>query len=114
MPSVSFDAGLLAMLPPAERGLTCSVCDKPQSVWQMASQPELTPVCSICVLYKVPWKGKSGEDIELFIRSVEDRTDMLFERDSSGNLLSCKDADRLVGSLVLVEKMIGMAKKAQK
>lgn len=112
---LTFPPMLLAPLPkrlPA--GTNCSECDKPQSVWFLMPLPGVAPICSLCVLYEVPWDGKSAEDIEAYIRAVEQAKGEEFRRDDRGRLASCEDADRLVASLVLTNKVLDLTGKGRK
>lgn len=110
-----FPPMLLAPLPKQlPEGTNCSECDKPQSRWFLQPLPGVAPICSLCVLYEVPWDGKDPNDVDAFIRAVEEAQDGEFERDERGRLASCRDADRLVASLVLTTKVIGMAGKGRR
>ena len=85
-------------------------CDKPQSVWFLQAVQGVAPICSWCALYKVPWQDKSQDDIAAYIAAVEATQGREFEKDEQGRLLQCKDADRLVASLVLSCKVTKMMK----
>jgi hypothetical protein len=63
------------------------------------------------VLYEVPWKGKNGSEIEAFVTSVEDGIGKEFQKDDVGKLLLCADADRLISSLVLVDKLTSLSRR---
>lgn len=106
-----FPSMLLAPLPKELPGGTrCSECDKPQAKWFLQPLPGVAPICSLCVLYVVPWEGKTREDVDAYIEAVEANVGK-FERDSDGKLMRCQDADRLIFSLVLTGKVLHMAKK---
>jgi hypothetical protein len=105
-----FPAMLLAPLPKElPEGTRCSECDRPQSKWFLQPLPGIAPICSLCVLYKVPWEGKQEADIEAYIAAVEANVGE-FEKDSEGRLMHCRDADRLIFSLVLTGKVMHMSK----
>jgi len=60
----------------------------------------------------VPWEGK--DEVDCFICAVEKANSCEFPKDSQGRLLHCRDADRLVFSLVLTSKIVNMAGKGHK
>jgi len=109
---LNFPPFLLAPLPKElPEGLRCSQCDRPQSKWFLQPLPGVAPICSLCVLYVVPWEGKRPEDVEAFSRAVEGEVGHSFERDAQGRILRCEDADRLVFSLVLTGKVTRMVRE---
>lgn len=112
---LNFPPLLLAPLPKELPGGTrCSECDKPQARWFLQPLPGVAPICSLCVLYKVPWDDKDPAEIEEFIKVVEANKNEMFDRDSAGRLLRCSDADGLVLSLVLTNKVMHMAARGRK
>lgn len=114
---LDFPSSLLSPIPKHLPGGTCCAeCDKPQAQWFLQPLRGLAPICSLCVLYLVPWEGKSLTDVETYIEAVEAEMDQVFVRDSRGRLCRCSDADRLVSALVLagrVSRMVDRGKRCQ-
>jgi hypothetical protein len=104
---------LLSPLPKRVMGSNCVECDRQKANWHLQAVHGLAPVCSLCVIYKVPWLNKSEEDIAHLVELVEASVGQ-FEKDSLGRLLSCEDADRIVSSLVLTSKVTELTSRRQK
>lgn len=104
MRPVSFDHTMLRPLPQELLGATCGQCDKPQAVWALVHATQTgdeTPfVCSLCMLYKSRWSTDARESIDALIAEVE-WVRQPFERSSlTGELVSCRDADRIMFAVV--------------
>lgn len=104
---------LLLPLPSKALGSSCTDCDKPQANWALQPVAGIAPICSLCVLYKVPWLGKNAEDIAQYVAEVERASGQTFQKTPDGRILRCEDADRLVASLVLTGKVVAMARRKQ-
>lgn len=111
---VEFPGMLLTPLPKQGMDVNCVECDRPQSKWNLQAVPGLAPVCSLCVLYKVPWLNKNAEDIATLIELVEGAAQTVFEKDSRGCLLRCEDADRIVSSMVMTAKITAVMARRPK
>jgi len=111
---VEFPSMLLFPLPKQGLDANCVECDRPQAKWNLQAVPGLAPVCSLCVLYKVPWLNKDAGDIAQLIELVEDAVGVRFEKDSLGCLLCCEDADRIVSSMVMTAKVTATVARRQK
>jgi len=111
---VSFDTTMLRPLPQELLGAVCNQCDKTQAVWAMPHATRLGEeapfVCSLCMLYKSRWALESRVVIDDFITEVE-KIVMPFNRTPEGELLDCKDADRILFAIV-VENRMHLAKKS--
>jgi len=108
---LAFPPLLIAPLPKRlPGGTTCSGCDRPQANWFLQAAQGLAPICSLCVLYEVPWQGKDEADVARYIEAVEAARSKGFPKDPKGRLLRCADADRLVASLVMTSKVMLYAK----
>lgn len=116
MQPVNFDTGLIRPLPKELFGSVCSVCDKAQSVWAlqhaMALEQECPFVCSLCVLYKSRWAQDTGEALAEFIAEVERVRNTVFERTADGQLSVVVDADRILIS-ILMENRLDAVRKAR-
>ena len=109
---VEFPSMLLSPLPKGVKGVNCIECDRSRAVWDLQAIPGLAPVCSLCVLYKVPWENKSEEDITWLIGLVEASAGV-FDKDELGRLIRCEDADRIVSSLVMTSKVVGLSRRSK-
>lgn len=92
----------------AMRGMACCDCGKRQSVWEKTvevGQEKGHPICSLCFLYKSPWAKDKQPDLALFIAVVEQTSDVWFEKTDDNKLAVCKDADRIMASIVLTTRL---------
>lgn len=92
----------------AMRGMACCDCGKRQSVWEKTStvgQEKGLPICSLCFLYNSPWAKKKQSDLALFIVVVEQTANVFFEKTDDNKLANCKDADRIMSSIVLTTRL---------
>jgi hypothetical protein len=105
---------LLSPLPKQGLDANCVECDRPQAKWNLQAMQGLAPICSLCVLYKVPWLNKNADDIVQLIELVEGAASVAFEKDSLGCLLRCEDADRIVSSMVMTAKVTAMMARRPK
>lgn len=110
---VEFPSMLLSPLPKKVMGANCVECDRPQADWDLQAVPGLAPVCSLCVLYKVPWLNKSEEDIACLVELVEASVGP-FEKDEQGRLIRSEDADRIVSALVMTSKVVVLTSRRSK
>ena len=97
----------VTILPKALWDMTCHVCDKRQSRWKY-NGPEEGQLCSCCLLYESEWgRGVKGR-LTAFIEDIETETGCELEKEESGRLVP-SEADRVVGSLVLTNKIFAKA-----
>jgi hypothetical protein len=100
----------LRPLPEAMWDVSCDKCDRRQARWEFfpSDSPDARKgfmICSLCWLYESEWGKKRREDIDQMIRDVELSTEQIFQRAKGGLLWSCKDADRILGSIALTSRM---------
>lgn len=86
-------------------GISCSMCDKRQSVWELPSARRGEPVCSLCWLYESEWGKEHREDIETLVRAVEVYKGEMFKKTDDGRLLDCRDADHVLGSIAVTSRI---------
>jgi len=103
---VYLDPLLLRPLAPALWGISCSMCDKRQSVWELPSVKRGEPVCSLCWLYESEWGKGVREDIDALVRAVEVHKGEIFRKTDDGRLWSCRDADRILGSIAVTSRIV--------
>lgn len=92
----------------ALRGIACCDCGKRQSVWEKTStvgEDKGVPICSLCFLYRSPWAHNKQSMLEEFIIAVEDAAGTFFSKTEDNKLEDCKDADRIMSSLVLTTRL---------
>ena len=104
MQPVTFERDLLAPLPKHLQGCACKLCDKRQANWHLRGE-DLNPVCSLCVLYRVDWKGKSSLQLQEYIVAVEESKGVKFARGADGLLSEVHDANALIIGLVTVSRL---------
>jgi hypothetical protein len=103
---VLLPTGFLRPTPPALAGVACSICDRPQSRWELippTKQGEVVFLCSTCVLYASPFAKLPSlrQGLEPLVAQVEETIGRPLARDNQGRLIG-SDADRIVFSIVLV------------
>ena len=92
----------------ALRGMACCDCGKRQSVWEKTStvgDEKGVPICSLCFLYRSPWANGKQADLALFIVVVEETASVLFAKTTDNKMEDCKDADRIMSSIVLTTRL---------
>lgn len=100
---------LLRPLPASLRGIACARCDKPQSSWWADLQNEdedKTYVCSICMIYDTKWGREHREDVEEVVMTIQKARDCLFDKNDSNQLLNARDADDVLGVVVLADRTV--------
>lgn len=108
---IFLDPRLLQPLPQSLWGISCDRCDKRQSVWEVfgLDAPRGTkkgdPMCSLCWLYESAWGKDNRESIDLMVNAVEREKGEEFRRTEDGRLWSCRDADRILGSIATVSRI---------
>jgi hypothetical protein len=102
----------LRPLPRSMQGVACALCDRMQSCWQLTVpfKDEQT-VCSLCVLYHPQVWTK---EIQQAITNVETGAGHMFERDVNARLTRCSDADRVLGVVVLTDRILGVRERSAK
>lgn len=100
----------LRPLPQSMWDSACEKCDKRQAKWAFtpADAPPGAgdyPLCSLCWLYESEWGKQRRDQIDAMIRDVEKTHDKIFQRAKGKKLWSCKDADSILGAIVMTSKM---------
>lgn len=92
----------------AMRGMACCDCGKRQAVWEKTvevGQEKGHPICSLCFLYKSPWAKENQSSLEAFVAAVEESASTFFAKTDDNKLEVCKDADRIMSSIVLTTRL---------
>lgn len=93
-------------LPAQFLGAACVKCNKLQSKWCLdIPNSEITTVCALCVLYEYPWGLRHREQIDEFVSEVEATRGTVLEKSEDGRITSIKDADGIVGAIVLTSRL---------
>lgn len=108
---IILDPSLMRPLPQSLWGISCEWCDKRQARWELFL-PDMPPdarkglpVCSLCWLYESYWGEERRTDIDLLVEAVETEISQLFEKRSTGELLHCRDADRILGAVGVTSRI---------
>lgn len=93
-------------LPTVLRGTACHSCKRPQASWWLdvfepVERDTKVYACSLCLLYETEWGKRDRSKIEEVVRRVESVRDVEFESDDSNRLVNPKDADDILGVVVL-------------
>lgn len=107
------DTRRLSMLDKEMWSVSCSVCDKRQSKWEMILPPSKpgttetrTPICSTCFLYQSEWGKQRAAHISEFLNEViaapETKRKMILG--PNGALTNNDDADFVLGILALTSR----------
>lgn len=97
----------LLPLPTSLRGSACSYCDKTQASFWLAVVDGEEPrsfVCSLCVANESDWANEKRDYVLDTMRRMETSRKELFSM-KDGKLTDWKQADHLVGLLVLIAKI---------
>jgi len=94
---------LVNPLPQKLWGAHCAKCDKPQARWgiTVGRQSPLF-ICGACVLYESAWGKSQSPLVPATIASIERNSDRRFV--FSDGRLSSKDADDVLGVVILTER----------
>jgi len=98
---------ILRPLPLSLRGLSCVRCDKPTASWWCDLPTEgadKTYICSICSLYTTKWGIAESSAIEETLSRIQSVRRRTFDTDSNGRLVRSKDADDVLGVMVLASR----------
>jgi hypothetical protein len=100
-------------LPQALRGTSCFSCNQLRSSWwveafEPVNQENKVYVCSLCLLYKTEWGRGARSTIEEVVRRVERSRNVEFETDDSNRLVRPRDADDILGVIVLSHRAAGL------
>ena len=94
------------------RDSKCADCGKTRARWTF--QPEDAPVegallmCSICWLYDSNWGKNRREDIDALVTETENEMRTVFMRDGQRRMSSVDDADRIMGAICYLSRMMQM------
>lgn len=119
MVPILVDTSRIAPVPDSKlMGSDCSHCGKARAQWLF--YPSDGPqekgalfICSICWLYDSEWSKNRRADLDAMIIEVETSLGRPFLRDK-GQLVDCKDADRIMGAITYLSKMVEMRDRAMK
>lgn len=101
------DTRMLRPLPEPLWDSSCVNCDRMQSRWEMGPQgsDECVFVCSLCFLYESQWGQKRRDQLPFLIHDIEAEKGERFLRTPDDRLLSCKDANDILGAIALTSRM---------
>ena len=105
------DSRFLRPLPQSMWDTACVKCDKRQAKWAFTPDDEDLPpsedypMCSLCWLYESDWGKERRSDIDAMILDVQKVKGKIFQRAKGNKLWSCKDADSILGAIVMTSRM---------
>lgn len=97
----------------------CSSCDKRQSKWDFipVDNPPPSggfPMCSLCWLYDSEWGKTRRTEVDVMIKDVEKSRGKAFQRAKGGKLWACKDADGILGAVVMTSRIFEIQDRARR
>ena len=97
-------------LPLDVRGVACTRCERPQSLWELTPGGESNAefICSACWLRERCQDPSEREHVFAIISAVEKKLEAEMPRDTDGIPLNIEDADRLVASFVLTSRVFNL------
>jgi len=112
------DSQYLRPLPKAMWDTACERCDKRQAKWSFlpseAAPPSGDyPMCSLCWLYESEWGKGRREDLDKMILDVQRAKGRIFQRAKGNKLWSCKDADVILGAIVMTSRIFEIQARAR-
>jgi hypothetical protein len=115
------DPRYLQPLPKALWGVACSCCHRTVARWGLldpalrsaSAEDSLLALCSWCFLYKSEWGKRRQEDIKRLIKDTEDAMGAVFEKSEDSCLVKTDDADRILGSIAFVSRLVEMKVRAE-
>jgi hypothetical protein len=91
------------------------MCERSQACWQTewdTADDDKAYLCSLCIMYETDWGRNLRAGIEaVVIQFQTNRTDRgiaPFETDASNRLVVCKNADDVLGTIVLSGRVAGI------
>jgi hypothetical protein len=108
----------LRPLPQKMWDFPCQHCGKAQARWELHEpeededgeegmpRQEFNAVCSLCFLYESNWGRRRLDEIQEYIRDVEQEKGIKYLRDIGNRLLSCNDANNLLASLAMLSRVL--------
>ena len=89
----------------------CSHCGKARARWFF--QPDEVEegalfICSICWLFESNWGRNRKDEVEALIKETEDYMRCVFVRDDEGRLTERDSADRIMGAICYMSRMLEM------
>ena len=101
---------VLKPLPVPLRGIACCMCERLQSSWQTewpTDDDNKVYLCSLCILYATDWGVSVRAEVEFVVMTIQ-KTREPFEKDASNRLIRSKDADDVLGVVVLSSRVAGV------
>ena len=108
LPARDVNPKLLKPLPIPLRGIACCMCERTQSSWQtdwVTEDDDKVYLCSLCVLYETDWGRLERASIEAVIMRMQKARNTTFEKDPSNRLTLSRDADDVLGVVVLASRV---------
>lgn len=86
----------------------CLKCQQPRAVWSVRHPlygDEAQPICALCFIYTSGWFEQNQTRLRLVVNAIGLRRNKALERDATGRLVSSKDADDVLGAIVLHDRV---------
>lgn len=86
----------------------CVSCQQPQAYWRVQHArygAEAQPICALCFLRTSGWLETHKEQFDLVVNVIGLRRNKALERDEAGGLVHPKDADDVLGAVVLHDRL---------
>jgi Pyruvate/2-oxoacid:ferredoxin oxidoreductase delta subunit len=88
----------------------CAHCRKTRARWLFKPIEDDKPLfmCAVCWLYESEWSKNRREDLDALIADTEQEIGSLFSRDGEGRLNNGRDADRIMGAICALSRVMQM------
>jgi hypothetical protein len=105
-------------LTPAHRDTNyiCVKCEQPTAHWRVFHArygEESQPICALCFFKTSDWVGENRQRFDLVVKAVGLRRKVSLQRDELGDLVSGKDADDVLGAIVLHDRFQSLTQRAE-
>lgn len=77
----------------------CSVCAQPVARWSILRTNK--HICALCFFNTTDWVREHWERFDAVIRAISFRRNQVIPRTEKGGLVEVKDADNVLGAIVL-------------
>jgi hypothetical protein len=99
---------MLKPLPTHLRGIACCMCERMQSSWQtdwVTEDDNKVYLCSICIIYHTDWGRTERANIESVVVNIQKARGTEFDKDLSKRMMLARDADDVLGVVVLATRV---------
>ena len=107
------------ILKPLHQSVTevCSSCAEKSAHW-MVKHPSYgsasTPLCALCFFRNSGWMATGREQFEVVVAAIGKRRQTPMERDVMGMLVNLKDADDVLGAIVLNDRVASFQQRVRR